>query len=162
MKEIFSRASVRRRMATRRFSLFLPGRGPRSVGLRYPHAVPVYAACILFKSPMSRDCRAFHKSYWSWSRSQPSGERPKTFDNLSAISGLMPERPFKSAENVFLATPSALAASVTVTSSGSMQNSLMISPGCGGLCMAISYLLNDNPHNVRPGCNLIRNRCQEC
>ena len=49
----------------------------------------------------------------------------------------MPERPFKSAEKVFLVTPRALAASVTLILSGSTQNSFMISPGCGGLYIVI-------------------------
>jgi hypothetical protein len=73
--------------------------------------------------------------------SQPSGDRPNTFDNLKAISGLIPALPFNSAEKVFLVTPSALAASVTLIWSGSTQNSLMISPGWGGLCMAIFSLM---------------------
>jgi hypothetical protein len=54
-----------------------------------------------------------------------------------AISGLMPALPFKMVESVFLATPKDLAASVTVRLKGSMQNSLMISPGWGGLYIPI-------------------------
>ncbi len=86
---------------------------------------------------------AFHKSYCNCSRSQPSGVRPKTFDNLMAISGLTPTLPFKRTERVFRVTPRAMAASVTVKFSGFIQNSLMISPGWGGFwprCKQNCYL----------------------
>jgi len=51
--------------------------------------------------------------------SQPSGDLPNTFNNLNTISGLIPALPFNNAEKVFLVKPSALAASVTLTLSGS-------------------------------------------
>src|SRR5580700_2623570 len=58
-------------------------------------------------------------------------------DRRTAISGLMPARPFKMADKVFRLTPSDLAASVTVSFSGSTHSALSTSPGCGGLCIFI-------------------------
>src|SRR5437879_4196928 len=59
-------------------------------------------------------------------------------DRRTAISGLIPARPFRMADRVLRLTPKASAACVTVTPSGSKQRALMISPGWGGLYMRIA------------------------
>ena len=60
--------------------------------------------------------------------------------NANAIAGEMPIRPFTSRESVLRATPSRLAASVSVHSEATIA-SRMLSPGCVGLYMAILLLL---------------------
>jgi hypothetical protein len=52
-----------------------------------------------------------------------------------AISGEMPDRPFRMAERVLRLTPRAAAASVTVKPSGRKHSSRNTSPGWGGLCI---------------------------
>ena len=95
--------------------------------------IPVYincqAALTRFRLSRSTLCCVCQRSYCNCSLSHPSAERPKTFESLRAISGLIPERPLSNADKVFLVTPSAFAASVTVMPRGSIQNSLIISPG---------------------------------
>jgi hypothetical protein len=108
----------------------------------------IHAASIRLNLLISTDCAAFHKSCCSCSRSHPSGVRPKTLDSLNAISGLTPALPFRRVERVFRVTPKASAASVTVKFSGSIQKSLMISPGCGGLCMRMRHSFSGNLHNL--------------
>ena len=69
-----------------------------------------------------RLCLASHKSYWACWLSQLSAEVSNAIDRRIAISGLMPARPFKIADNVLRLTPSASAALVTVRPSGSKHN----------------------------------------
>lgn len=69
-------------------------------------------------------------------------------DRRTAISGLIPVRPFKRLDSVFRLTPRALAASVTLRPNGSRHNVRKISPGWGD-CASISRHLNDNPHSRR-------------
>jgi len=61
--------------------------------------------------------------------SQLSAEVPNAMDKRTAISGLIPARPFRMAERVLRLTPNAWAACVTLTPSGSKQRVLMIAPG---------------------------------
>src|SRR5260370_22944354 len=58
-------------------------------------------------------------------------------ERRTAISGLMPARPFRMLDKVLRLTPSDLAASVMVTFRGSRHSVLSTSPGCGGLCIFI-------------------------
>src|SRR5438105_2111766 len=56
-------------------------------------------------------------------------------ERRTAISGLIPARPFRMPDSVLRLTPSARAAAVTVKCRGSRHNVLSTSPGCGGLCI---------------------------
>jgi len=56
-------------------------------------------------------------------------------DNRTAISGLIPDRPFRMLDRVLRLTPSAWAASVTLRPKGPRQSTRRISPGWGGLCI---------------------------
>jgi len=58
----------------------------------------------------------------------------------TAILGLMPARPLRIAESVFRLTPKVLAASVTVTPSGSRQSDLMTPPGAADCTCASRFL----------------------
>src|SRR5258708_6572613 len=58
-------------------------------------------------------------------------------ERLTAISGLMPARPFRMPDSDLRLTPSDRAASVTVKFRGSRHSVLSTSPGCGGLCIFI-------------------------
>lgn len=75
---------------------------------------------------------ACHKSYCVCWFIQLSELVPNAIDSRTAISGLMPARPLSRAESVLRLMPSAAAASVTESSSGSRQSLRMISPGWGG------------------------------
>src|SRR3990172_6652854 len=59
----------------------------------------------------------------------------KAIERRTAISGLIPARRLRMLESVFRLTPSARAASVTVTFRGFRHSSWSTSPGCGGLCI---------------------------
>jgi hypothetical protein len=61
----------------------------------------------------------------------------KAMERRTAISGLMPARPFRMLDKVLRLTPSDLAASVMVRFRGSRHSVLSTSPGCGGLCIFI-------------------------
>lgn len=82
---------------------------------------------------------ANHRSYCICWFSQLSEVVSKAIDRRIAISGLTLACPFNTLDRVLRLTPSAFAASVTDNSKGSIHNSLMISPGCGGLCINIVY-----------------------
>src|SRR5437773_744030 len=56
-------------------------------------------------------------------------------ERRTAISGLIPARPFRMPDSVLRLTPSDRAASVTVKFRGSRHSALSTSPGCGGLCI---------------------------
>src|SRR3989442_4966625 len=56
-------------------------------------------------------------------------------ESRTAISGLIPVRPFNRLESVLRLTPRAWAASVTLKPRGSRHNVRKISPGWGGLCI---------------------------
>src|SRR5579862_1077967 len=58
-------------------------------------------------------------------------------ERRTAISGLMPARPFKMLDRVLRLTASDFAASVMVIFRGSKHRVLSTSPGCGGLCIFI-------------------------
>src|SRR6266566_1167012 len=58
-------------------------------------------------------------------------------ERRTAISGLIPARPYRMPDSVLRLTPSDRAASVTVKFRGSRHSSLSTSPGCGGLCIFI-------------------------
>src|SRR5260370_42680083 len=83
--------------------------------------------------------RARQRSYCCCMLSQLSGVVPNATDNLRAIAGLTPKRPLRSSESALRVTPRALAASVTVMSSGSRQSSRSIFPACGGLCLVMGH-----------------------
>lgn len=85
-------------------------------------------------------CSAYQSSYRDCWLSQPSAEVSNAIERRTAISGLIPARPLSIALNVFRLTPRASAASVTDRPSGSRHSSLIISPGCGGLCMSILFI----------------------
>jgi len=53
----------------------------------------------------------------------------KAIDNLNAISGVMPARRFKIADNVLRLTSNAVAASLTLNPKGSKQSAFKTSPG---------------------------------
>src|SRR5579871_4385302 len=62
-------------------------------------------------------------------------------EGRTAISGLMPARPFRMLDKVLRLTPSDFAASVMVIFRGSKHSVLSTSPGCGGLCIFIVTLV---------------------
>ena len=87
-----------------------------------------------------RDLRFFsasHKSYCACWFNQLSEEVPNARERRTAISGLMPARPFNVAERVFRLTPSASAASVILSPISSIHSARSTSPGWGGLCIFI-------------------------
>src|SRR5206468_3936817 len=114
----------------RRPSLALTGRreqrerrfGSALLGVFYARASLTTLSCF-------RRCSACQRSYCACWLSQLSEDVPKAMERRTAISGLIPARPFRIAERVFRLTPRASAASVTVTPSGSRQRVLMIAPG---------------------------------
>src|SRR5437879_7343935 len=90
------------------------------------------------------------RSYWACCTSQPSSVPPKTFDNLTAISGEIPRFPFTSSESVLRVTPRASAASVIVKPRGSTHWRKTMPPGCGGFfivmdgstCLVVIDIIN--------------------
>jgi hypothetical protein len=66
---------------------------------------------------------------------------PKDFESLIAISGDSEVFPLIIFDRIERVTPSASAAFVIVRPSGSMHNSLIISPGWGGSFMGMVYFL---------------------
>src|SRR5450755_209647 len=102
-------------------------------------AHPAYypkAGCSRFRFIRSR--RTWARSYWACCTSQPSSAPPKTFDNLTAISGDIPRFSFTSSESVLRVTPRASAASVIVKPKGSMHWRKTTPPGCGGFFMVMA------------------------
>src|SRR5579872_2475560 len=73
----------------------------------------------------------------------------KAKDNLTAISGLIPDFLLSILDNVTRPTPNAFAASVIVNLAPSINIRFTTSPGCGGLCININscLLTNGNQHN---------------
>ena len=88
-----------------------------------------YARASFATRSCFRRCSACQRSYCVCWLSQLSEDVPKAIERRTAISGLIPPRPFRMADRVLRLTPSACAACVTVTPSGSRQRVLMISPG---------------------------------
>ena len=77
--------------------------------------------------------------------SQLSGLRHSAFDRRKAISGEILLSPFNSLLSVEGDTLRLWATFLTLSPKGVIYTSLINSPGCGGLCIAIS----GNPHNLR-------------
>ena len=98
------------------------------------HAADSLVTCNLFLC-----CSASHRSYCVCWLSQLSEEVSNAIESRTAISGLIPARPFKRADRVFRLTPRAIAAAVTEMPSGSRHSSLIISPGWGGLYISIIF-----------------------
>src|SRR4029077_10912523 len=90
-----------------------------------------YAAESFLTLSSPRRCSACHRSYCACWFIQLSADVSKAMDRRTAISGLMPVRPFNKLDSVLRLTPSALAASVTLTPKGSRHNVRKISPGWG-------------------------------
>ena len=98
-------------------------------------AVSLYAADSLATRSFLRFRSACQRSYCICWLIQLSAVVPNASDSRTAISGLIPARPFRMLDSVLRLTPNASAACVTVRPRGFKHNSRSTSPGCGGLCI---------------------------
>ena len=113
-----------------------PGVRVRGVQCRDCRGGPggVQAATNRWTGTSSRSCCACRRSYCNCCCNQLSALPPKACERRMAISGEIPSRPLSSIENVLRETARPLAASVTVSPSGSRHWRRMNAPGWGGSC----------------------------
>src|SRR5216684_3384788 len=99
-----------------------------------------------------RSGRTWARSYCACCTSQLSALPPKTFANLTAISGEMPRFPFTNSDKVVRVTPSAAAASVMLTPKGSMHWRSTTPPGWGGFFIGMVGSFSVVVHIVNVEC----------
>ena len=90
-----------------------------------------------------RTARACHRSYWDCISIHISAELFNTLDRLKAFYAEMPALPFNNRDKVTRLTPRFAENSVTSVSPMACRTD---SPGCGGLCMSVGYVLSMNRH----------------
>ena len=98
----------------------------------------VASKCIFSTPERFAEFLACQRSKLCFMANQLSGERPIALGNRNAISGLTELRPETNRVKVDAAAPRLSDKDLILISKGSMSVSRINSPGCGGLCIAIS------------------------